>query len=168
MSDIESSPEISDAFTAPEANLANVSEEKPVLELERFSAWGVLGLSIITMGIYYLYWLYSRGNKVNSLTTTAKVKIGMLVVYIVWTLISNVIQYVFPPEDPTFLIGFGIVTIAMIIPYVLAVFSFRKALEEIINAGTSETVALGGVLTFFFSAIYFQYKINEAIDNQNQ
>jgi len=55
-----------------------------------------------------------------------------------------------------------------LIAYIVAVFSARKAVSEVINEGSAEEVKLGGVLTFFFSAIYFQYKINEAIDNQSE
>jgi len=168
MSDIETSPETENAFEAPKADLSTPVTAKPILEMKRFSAWGVFGLSMITLGIYFMYWMYTRLHKINTLSKVAKANITALYAYIVITIINNAGQLFIDeiPEMAAMIIG--VLGLVGFVIYLITIFSTRKALSEVINEGSEEPVKLGGVLTFFFSAIYFQYKINEAIDNQSE
>ncbi len=50
--------------------------------------------------------------------------------------------------------------------YIAVVFSLRNSLKEMMREGSGHDWELIGVLTFFFSAIYFQYKINEYFDTR--
>jgi len=82
---------------------------------------------------------------------------GYIVLYVInfalaFTAIPEVISSIF--SIITFIVG------------LVFIFSLRTSLQELINEGSNEPVHLSGILTFFFYAIYFQYKINEAIDNQ--
>jgi len=168
MSDTELTPEIENAFEAPKADLSTPATSNPILEMKRFSAWGVFGLTIITFGLYYLYWLYTRMNKVNSLSKVAKANLTALYAYIVISVVNNIASFAI--DETQIIASLVLVALAMagFVLLLIAVFSTRKALSEVINDGSQEEVKLGGVLTFFFSAIYFQYKINEAIDNQSE
>ena len=168
MSDTELTPETQNAFEAPKANLSTPVTNNPILELQRFSAWGVFGLSIITLGLYFIYWMFTRTKQINMLSKVAKANIVALYIYIGSSVISNISQYVLDPTNMVVAIVILIAGVAGIVAYIMTVFSARKALQEVINEGSQEEVKLGGILTFFFSAIYFQYKINEAIDNQSE
>ncbi|WP_077339907.1 DUF4234 domain-containing protein [Pseudocolwellia agarivorans] len=168
MSDTEITPETENAFEAPKADLSAPATDSPILQMERFSAWGVFGLSIITLGLYYLYWLYTRVNKINTLSKVAKGNIIALYIYIAANIVSNICQYALDPTNIVIAIVIMVAGLVGLVAYVMTVFSARKALSEVINEGSQEPVKLGGILTFFFSAIYFQYKINEAIDNQSE
>ena len=167
MSDTELSPEVENAFEAPKANLSETNTTKPILEMERFSAWGVFFLSVVTFGIYFLYWLITRAQKINTLSTGEKANLTMLYAYAGLYVISTAISFIANPEDTTMAIVSGGISLINLVIYIIGIFSVRRAIRDVINAGGQENVHLGGVLTFFFSAIYFQYKINEAIDNQS-
>jgi len=168
MSDTELTPETENAFEAPKADLSAPVTDTPILEMQRFSAWGVLGLSIITLSLYFFYWMYTRFSKINTLSETAKANMIALYVYFGVSVVSNICQYALDPTNFVVSIVIMVAGLFGLISYVMAIFSARKALSEVINKGSQEEVKLGGILTFFFSAIYFQYKINEAIDNQSE
>ena len=74
------SEESANIYEAPEAELTqqNTGGNKPILNFDRFSAWGVFFLSLITLGIYAIYWLVSRTNKANAL---AKHQVNQNLVY---------------------------------------------------------------------------------------
>ena len=156
MSDLEEN-----AFAAPQAELSNNTvKEKPILQFERISAWFVFFIGMFTFGIYNVYWLYSRSLVANNLVKENKINITLVYSYISLFIISLVSTFT------------GLETLSMItqlinfIVYILLVFSMRRVFIEIINTGSENYTHLSGILTFLFSSIYFQYKINEAIDSQ--
>lgn len=166
MSDTNATPEVENAFEAPKAELTNVGTDKPILEMERFSTWAVVGLTIITFGIYYLYWMYTRMNQINGLSTNAKGNKTAFTIYIGIYVVNTAIS-ISGTEDLTIAIVNLVLSLCGVVALLITVFSTRRAIIEVINKGSAEQVHLGGVMTFFFQIFYFQYKINEAIDNQS-
>ncbi|WP_024610168.1 DUF4234 domain-containing protein [Pseudoalteromonas sp. TB64] len=149
-------------YEAPESNLSqdNDSKNKPILEFERFSAWGVFFLTLITLGIYGVYWLYSRINKANTLAKN-KVNKNLLYGYLAMYVINFALSFATIPPMLSIVISLTSMVLGLVV-----IFSLRSSFIELINEGSKEPVKLGGILTVFFNIIYFQYKINEAIDNQ--
>ena len=156
------SEESANIYEAPEAELTqqNTGGNKPILNFDRFSAWGVFFLSLITLGIYAIYWLVSRTNKANALAKH-QVNQNLVYGYIALYVINIAVAFTSIPE-----VFSSIISIITFIVGLVFIFSLRVSLKELINEGSNEPVHLSGILTFFFYAIYFQYKINEAIDNQ--
>ena len=156
------SEESANIYEAPEAELTqqNNGGNKPILNFDRFSAWGVFFLSLITLGIYAIYWLVSRTNKANALAKH-QVNQNLIYGYIAIYAINIGLAFTSIPEGLS-----AIVSLASFVVGIIFVFSLRTSIKELINEGSNEPVHLGGILTFFFNVIYFQYKINEAIDNQ--
>jgi len=156
------SEESANIYQAPEAELTqqNNGGNKPILNFDRFSAWGVFFLSLITLGIYAIYWLVSRTNKANALAKH-QVNQNLVYGYIALYVINIAVAFTSIPE-----VFSSIISIITFIVGLVFIFSLRASLKELINEGSNEPVHLSGILTFFFYAIYFQYKINEAIDNQ--
>lgn len=154
----------SNVYEAPAANLTenNESTNKPILNFDRFSAWGVFFLAIITFGIYGVYWLISRTNKANALATK-QISQGLIYGYLALYAANLILS--FTEVMPVLSI---IISLASIVVGLIYIFSLRASISELINEGSSEPVKLGGVMTFFFNVIYFQYKINEAIDLQKE
>ncbi|QDP02315.1 DUF4234 domain-containing protein [Thalassotalea sp. PS06] len=155
-------------FEAPQADLGVHSGNKPILEFKRFSAWGVFLLGIVTLGLYYIYWVYNRSQKTNALSQNKKA--SLISIYIVIACLIGLISLPFVFVDQqTIANAEGIINLVYFIAWIVAIFSLRSAIAEIINMSgeDAEPVYLNGILTFFFSAIYIQYKINEAIDNQS-
>ncbi|WP_426359101.1 DUF4234 domain-containing protein [Pseudocolwellia sp. HL-MZ19] len=149
MSDIESTPETQNAFEAPKADLSTPVTANPILEMQRFTAWGVFGLSIITLGLYYLYWLFTRMNKINSLSKVAKGNIIALYVYIAATLISNVGQFAISAESSVGIMFTAVITIVSLVSYIMSVFSMRKAVSEVINEGSRRSCKIRRYLNVF-------------------
>ncbi len=156
------SEESENIYQAPEAELtqSNDGANKPILNFDRFSAWGVFFLSIITLGIYGVYWLVSRTNKTNALASN-QISMGLVYGYIALYVVNFVLSFAAVSPE----IG-GVVSLISFVVAIILIFSLRTSLTELINEGSNEPVKLNGILTFFFNVIYFQYKINEAIDNQ--
>lgn len=155
MSDSESS-----IYKAPEASLETGTDSSGVHNFERFSAWGVFGLSLITLGIYPAYWLYTRSKRVNSFHHN-KISMGLLNTFIAAVIVSFIIGFLIEAVDlgDAFLMLSGLLQILYFILYLVVLFTFRSRLKEITGAKVNP------VLTFFAAAIYLQYKINKCIDN---
>ncbi|MGO2477162.1 MAG: DUF4234 domain-containing protein [Pseudoalteromonas sp.] len=156
------SDNIENVYEAPESNLSqnNSSNNKPILDFERFSAWGVFFLTFLTLGIYGVYWLVSRTQKANSLAKH-QLNINLLYGYIALYVINFALSFAALPPVLSFILSLSSFVIGLVV-----IFTLRTSLVELINEGSNEPVKLGGIMTFFFNIIYFQYKINEAIDNQ--
>ena len=54
----------------------------------------------------------------------------------------------------------GFLILAGLIAYLVGIFKIREAMEEYYNSRENIALTLSGVMTFFFSTIYFQYHIN--------
>lgn len=60
----------------------------------------------------------------------------------------------------------GLLTLAGMIAYVIGIFKIRSAMEQYYNSTGKIGLRLSGVMTFFFSTIYFQYHINQIARRQ--
>jgi hypothetical protein len=47
-----------------------------------------------------------------------------------------------------------------LVAYIIGIFSIRDAMEQYYNSVENIALSLSGVMTFFFSTVYFQYHIN--------
>lgn len=126
----------------------NLNEKK---EFPLFSVFLVVILSIITMGIYTLYWLNSRTKIINTLLPDNKIP--------TWLSISTIVFFtlyllLFLVSSPSFLFFFLLYSML----YIFWIFSFRNRFNIIFN---KNNIFLNGFLTFFISIYYFQYNINK-------
>lgn len=124
-------------------------------------------LSCVTGGIFAYYWLITRSKIANTLQSTRKVSIGafigaivMLGIFIILYIAGVALLMAKEPETGVVLlcISMLLALIAGIIVLV-QVFNFRAALIE--HFRDVPGVEINGVLTFFFSFMYLQYKINK-------
>lgn len=150
----------SNIYKAPESEL-QVSQEVDggVENFKRFTAWGVFGLSIITFGIYPLYWLYTRSNILNTFHHN-KVSQNILLAFVITIILSysiGIFSSVYEENAPL-AIADGVLSLVYIVFYLIVLFSLHNRLKEVTGDNFNP------VLTFFFSSIYMQYKINVAID----
>jgi len=153
-------------YEAPGADLrAGNSTDKGITNFKRFTAWGVFGLTIITLGIYPLYWVISRALKNNSFNTE---KIGT--VWILGLLVGAALSFllqiysIVSPSimtESSFVTAYSVVTVVYIVFYLVTLFKLRNRIRDLSGLKVS------GILTFFGSAIYLQYKTNQAIDQSS-
>ena len=147
-------------YRTPESDIGSVELGQGVNNFERFSAWAVFGLSIVTLGIYPLYWLYTRSQTLNSFhhNKVSPTLLGVFVVLIVASFLTSLLD---TGEGTMVMVG-AVVNLAYTIVYLMVLFTLRNRLSEIVMDDVS------GVVTFFGSAIYLQYEINKCIDRQGK
>ncbi len=150
----------SNVYQTPEADLNHQDSADGVLNFERFSAWGVFGLMIITLSYYGIYWLYKRSEVLNSFHSNKMSKsiLVSFVLLVVFQILSG-IGVSIVPDILALTILDGLINLAYIVLYLVVLFGFRKRLMEL----TGDKV--NPVLTFFGSVIYLQYKINKSTDS---
>lgn len=150
----------SSIYKVPEASLEVGPDNSGVHNFERFTAWGVFGLSIITFGIYPAYWLYTRSKTLNSFHHEP-ISMNLLNAFIISVVVSFAIGFlsgIMGGGSVIETIG-GLIQIVYFILYLVVLFTFRSRLKDITGAKVNP------VFTFFAAAIYLQYKINKCIDN---
>ena len=162
-------------YSAPDADLAvetTGSGVDKVKEFPRFTTWAVVGLSIITLGIYTFYWLWSRTKILNRLLPENKISGWLPITAVLTVIVYYIVAFATPflasasPELGAALGGLGvIVNIAYIVFFLMWVFGFRKRLNQLSGSNKGDMFWLGGILTFFINVYYFQYKINQMHDH---
>ena len=152
----ESSP-----YATPNSDLNTVGGSDKISNFKRFSAWGVFGLSIITFGMYPIYWLYSRSKVLNSFSENgiSTILLNIFIVVVVVSFSSGVLSGIMP-GNPIISAVNGIAAIPYMILYFVVLYKLRNRMNDI------TTSKIGPILTFFGFVIYLQYKINEEIDSQ--
>jgi len=143
---------------------SDIITNNPALSMQgftRFSAWGVFGLSIITLGIYPIYWMYTRARVVNNIHENT-ISDALLYSIIVITILSFGIAF-FEETDIIIMIN-GIITLIYVVLTITLIFKIRNRLQDIMNGGNL-SYYLSPVLTFFFTSLYLQYKINQYFDD---
>ncbi len=150
-------------YQAPGSDLAGDGEQVGVQNFKRFSAWGVFGLSVITLGLYPIYWLYSRARKLNEFHQNPLSE-PLLLAYVGVSIAILVLSFTEPfvPALGAMSGALDSLSLVNLVLYLMVLFKLRNRLAEVIGG------SLGGIMTFFFNVIYLQYKINEAIDAQQQ
>lgn len=151
-------------YKAPEANLVgNVEGEHPILKFNRFTTWGVLGLSVITLGFYNYYWLISRTKTANLVSEN---KMSQMPVYLSLALgiASGIVTY--GGTTPQLQLASGGMSLLSGCFLLYSIFALRNKLVEITNRGSSNPEKMGGIKTFFLNVFFLNYRINKNIDLQ--
>lgn len=155
---------MNDVYKAPEADLVVDDSNGDITNFKRFSAWGVFGLSIITIGIYGVYWLYTRTKVLNEFSEK-KISPFLINSNIVLYCI-NMLSGLIPESQVELIIAGGILSLVYVVFNLVWVFTMRARLHDVASARDRHYFSIGPILTFFFQHIYLQYKINQYIDNQ--
>lgn len=161
-------------YAAPASNVASDSLGQDVSKIKafkRFTTWGVIGLAIITLGIYGYYWMYSRTKILNTLIPENKVA-TWVVPAIIGLGAINLLISLLPFVSPELALSLSLISLPLsLIGFVLVVmwaFKFRNRLNIISGSSKGNVFWLGPILTFFFQLYYFQYKINQMHDASSQ
>ncbi|MBV1921384.1 MAG: DUF4234 domain-containing protein [Pseudomonadales bacterium] len=149
-------------YEAPESQVLNENDANGINNFDRFTAWGVFGLTIITFGLYPLYWLYSRANTINTFHSTkiSSTTINAFLVLIALSTGASIAVEFYPDNEILGLFNLSF-SLTYFVSYIVMLFTFKNRLSEI--AGKS----INPALTFFGTAIYLQYKINQTIDEKS-
>ena len=129
--------------------------------------------SVITLGIYPWFWVFSRKNSLNKIAGS-KISDALVIIYLItsilWILLSgysqvlinmgNLIEVIQGVNYDTFAnIGW---LVALILQIVIS-FSMKDILKEF-SENNEMNISYNVVWTFLLNFIYINYKINENID----
>jgi len=167
MTELESNP-----YSTPESELSTVTEADIadlLHDFPRISAWAVLGLAIITLGTYYVWWMYSRTRIINrnSDYSISKFPVYFVLFFLVLNLGSSIFSAL-DPYDVNLAMGTNITNIVYTISSIYWMFVVRNRIHQITRADVLNGCYMGGILTFFFQVLYMQYKINVYKDAHTQ
>jgi hypothetical protein len=121
----------------------------------------LLLLVVITRQLFNLIWAFVQANWARKLSGSNKPMV--LVAMYPAGLITGMIAIGLGTgvyNQPAGSI-FGVVCIlGGLIAYLIGIFSIRDAMQEYYNSVENIGLSLSGVMTFFFSTVYFQYHVN--------
>ncbi|RYY73528.1 MAG: DUF4234 domain-containing protein [Gammaproteobacteria bacterium] len=156
-------------YSAPQSDVTGVVDKTNEIDtFPRKSAWLVFFLGIPTLGIYSYYWLYTRTKLANSLNTHT-VSITIPTMLLILSLVSLAISGLGTVYKDNIVLSVisAVISIAVFVLYIMSAFSLRTVLRNILESSGSSKPDLNGIMVFFFSSIYMQYKINQCIDERN-
>ncbi len=114
-------------------------------------------LSVVTLGVYPAVWFLRRRRFVDSLDSTQK--LGHLAAApLIATVVSVGVSFAGIPPELDRAVTMGLTAVS-----VLAAFRVAHILRSDF-ARTGRFLKVSGAATFFFNALYLQYKINQAAD----
>jgi hypothetical protein len=135
-------------------------------DFPRISTWWIIPLTVITLGLYPSYWLYSRVKTLNALSHTDAVAEGLPVAGLLLNagnLVAELVNTAFPHP-----IGFPLIALvlqlAFFIVNLVCLFSFRDELNAHPTEYSEGSYHLSGLATFFLHVLYLNYKLNQRID----
>lgn len=152
-------------YAAPQADLEVEHAVGDLSVFKRFTSWGVFGLSIITLWIYNIYWLYSRTQKLNSICENpiSKTFVNTAVIVYIAVWVSSFVSGVVPSAAFELSVISGILNMVSVVMTIVWAFKFRNRLNQVTDSAGKTTWA-GPIMTFFFNVLYLNYKINQNID----
>ncbi len=144
----------------------------PPHALKKMSVLLLIFLGVITGGIYYGFWFLRARKAVNDLETPEKLEnfspIFSIVMYATAVLSYILTGFFEETRDFEAAEGFEIIgDSTAIIGYIfiiISAFKVRRILDDHFNRHLKQGVTFSGVMTFFFSPLYLQYKINRLDD----
>lgn len=149
-------------------SLKNISP-KAIHQFDNMPVFWVVAFSLFSLGIYSLYWLFTRTqqlNKIHPKPIPFALVVSVVTVYVIFLLFSFSLDQQQTVEElpATTLQILNILTWAWLLLSNYWVILFYFKLLDIINAATGNDTKLGVdvILAVLFSAIFFQYKINQA------
>jgi hypothetical protein len=122
--------------------------------------WAVLVLlSLVTFSIFWYIWLFVQASWVKKVRPQSRATL-----YLIGWVATIILRVMFARNDFSILFGLGSIVFSL-----SAIFSMRSDIEEYYSTVNPIGLSLSGVMTFFFSAAYFQYhfrEIREVSENQ--
>jgi len=121
-------------------------------------------LSIATVGLYLLLWLY-RSNLIISETTKIRLADNT---YIIWLTVCLGLGGAFSGTDSALdLVGFILILAANVL-YIVWAFKAKKALSEYALSEFKIDLRMNGFYTFFLNVFYINYCINDLPEEQRK
>ena len=139
------------------------------IELKKLNVWKMIFLTIITVGLYVPYWMYTRTkmlNLANEEESVSKFFTILAVSLLVLTYGFDVGSEFIKPEPGVAGI-FKFIGIASNLCALFWALMFRSGLNSYTRAKKGDDLWSNGFFTWLFQAFYHQYKINKILEAQD-
>ncbi|HYT73642.1 MAG TPA: hypothetical protein VEL79_02735 [Vicinamibacterales bacterium] len=136
----------------------------------------MIGLTLVTGGLYYPLWFLRRLSALNRLNAPRKLRVWPFLLLLALTLIRLIVFIRSGPPRPhpadALSLLLRLVSLAVGILILVQCFFIKDMLEDHLSGPEgdvsssifSESVKLSGLMTFFFGIYYLQHVINENIE----
>ena len=159
----------SNLYKAPDAELVESADAKLGGKFKRFSVWWVVLLSFVTLGLYGVYWLYTRSQVINEELHDEGISnafiYSAMIIYILAATVGNFLNFAVGEDSPLTLLA-SLLSLIGTVMVIMWVFKIRGKMHQILGSDRGGELWFGPIKTFFFNVLYMQYKINKIIDNE--
>ena len=159
-------PSDSDPYNTPDSALeVQITDNKQMQSLPRISTWVVFGLNILTIGLYYPYWLYTRSQIINQVqahkipSNLIHTVLGLFLVSLVFSFMSGS-----QADNLDYKMASNLFTLIYSISALFWTFILRDRIHKMSHANQQGGYWLSGLMVVLFQMLYLQYKINEYLD----
>lgn len=158
-----------DIYRPPSADVTKPGENisGDIFVFDRFSTWYALGLSIITLNLYAVFWLYTRTKKLNTIVPLkiSKVFYQTTAILFCFSYAVDLILVLVEITNPYLTMASTAFNFFVNILYLVWVYKFRNRLKDNFS---NENVHIGIVAPFFFLHLFLQYKLNELVETNQR
>lgn len=127
------------------------------------STWKLLGLGVITYGVYFAYYIQRQSKEINvAISSNDKISLGFVYSIFVMSYVSLIlfIAYMFVDEGHPIEGISDLVDIIVGIMLIVWGFKARNRVNTCCDLNSESDVWFHGFWTFLFTPLYFNYKVN--------
>ncbi len=140
-------------------------------KLQKISVWKMVLFSIITLGIYNIFWVYRRGSELKNLERESPITDWFLHVYLIIWIFGLILYSLFLTKfsllwDTNNLEVSGISALVVSFAFLIMIcLEYKRVLDDKMNYDGLDT-KLSGFFTVVFTAFYIQYEINRILNKK--
>lgn len=149
-------------YAAPKADLTTKVTGGSIDNIPTLSTFIVVLLTIFTLGIYSMFWIYNRSKLLNEASTGQKVSMPIIIGFIVLAIVANVASVLAgdPPSIAMAAVS-GLTALAYLVLFFVWAFSFRKIFHNVLKIEKGNPLWCNAFLVVLLNVFYFNYKINQ-------
>lgn len=135
------------------------------------STWWLLGLGVITYGVYFAYYIKRQTARINE-ETDKEDNISLIFINTIFVLsyisLGLFFAYLLVDEGHPIAITSNIIDRALGIMILVWGFMARNRMNQLYETSRQDKEWFHGLWTFLFSPLYFNFKINSICEDNNE
>src|SRR5262245_45689124 len=147
-----------------------MSQKELIHELRSHSTWRLLGLGIITYGVYYAHYCRSKTRLINRrLDREQQIPTGLTATLFILSYVSLALffGYLFVDEHHPIAVASNVADRIWIIVIIVRGFYARNRMNTLMDISADHPDWFHGLWSFLLSPLYFNYKINVLDEKQS-
>ncbi len=135
--------------------------------LRHQSTWKLLGLGVITYGVYFAYYIQRQSKEINAaISNNAKISSGFVnsIFIMSYASLALFIAWMFVDEVHPIKGISGLVDMIVGIMLIVWGFKARNRVNTCCDLNSESDVWFHGFWTFIFTPLYFNYKVNGILE----